>query len=169
MPRSGPSARRTRVPRVPPSGPQRGVPGGVAGHENVRIRLLLGLAGWAPYLWPQRRAECFGLCQIVEQFLCHFEIGGREPFGKSIVNREEECRRVGGTILIVQQPGKAHGGAQFPGERALPACPVERLPKVILRCRRSLGAVTLKYQLAFDAQEFGQIPAFITRFATRHG
>ena len=44
---------------------------------------------------------------------------------------------------------------------------IERRQKFPLGFRRSLGAVPLKNELAFDAQEFGQIPAFIARFATR--
>ena len=50
--------------------------------------------------------------QIVEQRLCRFEIGGREPFGKPVVDRPQQRRRIGGTALLAPQPGNARGGAQ---------------------------------------------------------
>src|ERR1700731_3548896 len=94
-------------------------------------------------------------CESVEQRFCGFQVGRIEPFGKPVVNRLEECCRIGGTVLVAQQPGKARGGAQFPGQGALPARPAERLPEVTLgRCRGS-GLALQQKKLTLDAQQLG--------------
>jgi hypothetical protein len=56
------------------------------------------------------------------------EVGLVEPFGKPVEDRLEDRHRIRGTALIAQQPGKAYGGTQFPGQGALPPCPTQRLP-----------------------------------------
>jgi len=83
------------------------------------------------------RSQVGRFCESVEKRFCRFEVGRIEPFGEPVVDRLQECRRIGESTLIAQQPGKARGGAQFPGERALPARPVERLPEMALSRRRS--------------------------------
>ena len=60
------------------------------------------------------------------------EIGCVEAFGEAVVNRSKEGHRLSSTILIVPQPGKARGGAQFPGERGIPPRRVERSLDVML-------------------------------------
>src|ERR1700693_1119844 len=74
------------------------------------------------------------LTESVEERFCRPEVRRIEPFCKLIVERLEECDCIHRTALIAQQPGEARGGAQFPGERALPARPVERPPEVVLGC-----------------------------------
>ena len=107
------------------------------------------------------------LRESVEKRFCDLEIGRVEPLGEPVVDRLEERLRVGGTALIAQQPGEARGGAQFPGQRALPARPVERLPEVILgRCRGSGRALQQK-KLALDAQQLGDRPAFFGALGAR--
>ena len=78
----------------------------------------------------------------------------------SAVDRLEEGHGISGTALIAQQPGEARGGGQFPGEGALAARPVERLPEVILGHHRGFGRALQQKQLAFDAQQLGNRPAF---------
>src|SRR5271154_2467115 len=127
--------------------------------------IAVGVGGLGSILAAPSFEQNFGSSQIVEQFLCRFEIGGREAFGKPVVDRLEERSRIGGTAPIVQQPGEARGGTQLPGERALPTCPVERLPKVILRCRGS-GRALQQQKLALDAQQLGKYPAFFGALRT---
>jgi ATP dependent DNA ligase domain len=82
--------------------------------------------------WPDRaiHRECphrrmSGLSESVEKRFCRFEVGRVEPFGKPVVDRLEDCRRIGGTALIAQQPGEAGGAAQFPEQGPLAASPLE--------------------------------------------
>src|SRR5215472_12045531 len=84
--------------------------------------------------WVKRRAES-PIRQAREKGLCGFQVGRVEPLGEPVVDRLEKRYCMSGTALIAQQPGKARGGAQFPAQGTLPACPVERLPEMILgRC-----------------------------------
>ena len=53
--------------------------------------------------------------QIVEERSRGLEIGGLEPFGKSVVNRREQLDRISGAALIVPQLRKASCGTQLPG------------------------------------------------------
>ena len=55
-----------------------------------------------------------GSGQLVEQPLRFFQIGGVEPLGEPAVDRREEVGGFGTAALVAAQPGKAHGGAQFP-------------------------------------------------------
>jgi hypothetical protein len=43
-----------------------------------------------------------GLSESVEKRFCRFEVGRVEPFGKPVIDRLEECRRIGGTALVAQ-------------------------------------------------------------------
>jgi hypothetical protein len=70
----------------------------------------------------------------------------------------EECDCIRRTALIAQQPGKAHGGAQFPGQGALLASPVKRLPEVPLGCPRSSAGALQQKKLAVDARQLGNQP-----------
>jgi len=67
---------------------------------------------------------------------------GLETLGKAVVNRTEAGDGVGVATLITQQPGEARRGAQLPGQRALLARFVQRLPEKGLRrfvdCRTAL-------------------------------
>src|SRR6516164_6449750 len=58
-------------------------------------------------------------CQLVEQRLGFFQIGGIEAFSKPAVDRREQVARLGAPPLLAPQPGEACGGAQFVAPRAL--------------------------------------------------
>jgi hypothetical protein len=77
------------------------------------------------------------------------------------VDRLEKRYRISGTAMIAQQPGKARGGAQFPVQDALLACPVERLPEVILGRRRGSWCALQQKKLASQSQQPGGSPAFV--------
>jgi hypothetical protein len=100
------------------------------------------------------------LCERVEEGLCSFQIGRGEPFGEAVVDRLEKRQAIRGTALIGPQPGKARCGAQFPGQRTWPARPIERLPEMILGRRRRSKCALQQEELALDAQELGDYPAF---------
>ena len=74
--------------------------------------------------------------------------------------RCEEGLGVSGAALVAQQPSEAGGGAQFPGESPLPARPVERPSKLVLR-RRTTGRALHQQKLALDAQQLRYIPEFL--------
>jgi hypothetical protein len=76
------------------------------------------------------------------------QIGGLEPFSEASVHGGQQIVSIADSALIAQQPSKARGSAQFPGQRTLPAPPIKRLPEMILgpaaapdrpRKRRSLN------------------------------
>jgi hypothetical protein len=81
----------------------------------------------------QSAAKSIDLGPRVEEPLCSLQISGAEPLGKSVVDRLEERCGFSGTALIPQQASKARGGAEFPGQRTLPARPVWRLSEEVLR------------------------------------
>jgi hypothetical protein len=83
--------------------------------------------------------EANGLSESIEQRLRRFQIGGLEALGEPVVDRQEERYCVSGTALIAPKAGEAGGPPQFPGERALPTCPVEGLSEVILGGSRCCG------------------------------
>ena len=76
------------------------------------LMLLAVAAGlmFASFSRPTER-----LSQSVEKGLCGFQVGGVEPLGEPVVDRLEDGRGIGGTTLVAPHPGKARGGAQFPG------------------------------------------------------
>ena len=57
--------------------------------------------------------------QIVEQRLRVLQVGGVESLGEPVVNIGEHGARFVAAIGVAQQPGEAHGGAQFPPFAAL--------------------------------------------------
>ena len=101
------------------------------------------------------------LVEIVQKRLRRPEVRGIEPLGEPVVNLPQQRHPVGGPALMVQQMCKARGGAQFPGQRALPARPVERLTEVILGRCRGAGRPLQQQQFALDAQQLGDVPAFV--------
>ena len=100
------------------------------------------------------------LLESVAMRFCDFEVGRVEALGQPVRDRLEEGHGICGTALIAQQPGEARGVGQFPGEGTLPARPIERLPEVILGHHRGSGRALQQNQLAFDAQQLGNRPAF---------
>ena len=60
----------------------------------------------------------------------------------------------------MQQPSEACGGPQFQGQSILPPRPIERLPEVILGCRRRSG-VGQEQKLALDAQQLRKQPTCV--------
>src|ERR1700730_15344994 len=108
----------------------------------------------------RRLASPLAIVKTVDQCFCGFEIGSFETLGEPIVDRREKRNRLCGPILVAQQPGEARGGAQFPGQGALPARPTERLLVVIFGRRRGYESSLQQKKLAFDAQQFGNGPAF---------
>jgi hypothetical protein len=101
--------------------------------------------------------------ESIEKGLCRFEVGLVEPFGKPVEDRLEDRHRIRRTALIAQQPGRAYGGAQFPGHGALPPCPTQRLPVVIFGRRRGSGRALQQQKLAPDAQQLCYCPARMRR------
>src|SRR5437016_2928942 len=53
-------------------------------------------------------------CELVEQCLRLFQIGGVEPLGEPGVDWREKVARFGVATLVAAEPGEARGGAQFP-------------------------------------------------------
>jgi hypothetical protein len=108
-----------------------------------------------------------GIVKTVDQCLCGFEIISFETLGEPIVDRREKRNRLCGPILVAQQPCEARGGAQFPGQRTLPARPVERLPVVIFGRRHGSGSSPQQQKPAFDAQQLGNAPTFFIALRSR--
>ena len=100
----------------------------------------------------QKERQSAGLVEIAQQGFRRLEVGGVESLGKPVVHWPQQPLGVGGSALIAQQASKARGGAQFPRKGALPARPVERLPKVIFRRRRGAGCGLRHQQLALEPQ-----------------
>jgi hypothetical protein len=103
--------------------------------------------------------------ESVEKRLCGFKVGRIEAPGEPVVDRLEG-HGISGTALISQQPGEARGGGQFPGAGTLPARRLERLPEMILGRHRGSGCALQQKQLAFDAQQLGNRPAFFGALRT---
>jgi len=92
-----------------------------------------------------------GIAQLVQQLSCRDQIAGAETLSEAVVDGLETGDGIGRAALVSQQASEACGDTQFPGQRALPARPVERLLEVILgRCRGSRCALQ-QQKLALDA------------------
>ena len=104
------------------------------------------------------RADAW-LSRASRRALAALRSGLVEPFGKPVEDRLEDRHRIRGTALIARQPGKAYGGAQFPGQGALPPCLTQRLPVVIFGRRRGSGRALRQQKLAPDAQQLCDCPA----------
>jgi len=50
------------------------------------------------------------LAQGVQKSFCRVEVGGVESFGKGVVNRPENCLRVGGTGQLITGQNPASSG-----------------------------------------------------------
>jgi hypothetical protein len=88
----------------------------VADHLRTDKSALIG--GWEVRLVPAHpqagktdegacgsrsaRSQVGRFCERVEKRFCRFEVGRIEPFGKPVVDRLEECRRIGGSTLIAK-------------------------------------------------------------------
>ena len=108
-----------------------------------------------------------GLRQLLQQPFRLLPIRRRETFGETIVNGLEERQGISGTALIAQQPGKARGRAEFPGQRALPAGPVEGLPEIFF-CRSLCPRGALQNnEFSFDAQQLRDTPSLFAAFRAR--
>src|SRR5271167_4549862 len=83
-----------------------------------------------------------------------------QALGEPIINRRQKFARLVAPSLFAPQSGKARGAAQLPGERALPARPVERLSEVTLGRRCGSRRALRQKKLALDAQQLGSCPAF---------
>jgi hypothetical protein len=55
-----------------------------------------------------------GSTQLVEHRPCLFEIGGVEALGEPAIDGRQQVVRLCAAALVVPQPGKARGDAQFP-------------------------------------------------------
>lgn len=71
----------------------------------------------------------------------------------------EQRQRIGGLALISLQPREARRSAEFPGQRPLPARPIESLPEDILYRFCGSGSALQQRKLAFDTQQLGYEPA----------
>ena len=58
------------------------------------------------------------LTPVRRAVLLRLQVGRVEAFGKLVVDRLQKCCCIGDMTLIAQQPGKAGGGAEFPGDLA---------------------------------------------------
>ena len=100
------------------------------------------------------------ISQLIQKLFRRDQIGGAETLRKAVVDRLEAGDGVGGAALIAQQAGEARRGAQLPGQRLLPARPIERLPEEILRRFRGCRSALQQKKLALEAQQLGvQQPA----------
>src|ERR1700720_2318324 len=105
--------------------------------------------------------------QLLQQASRLAQVCRCETFGEAAVNRPQQRARLRNAILVSPKPGEARGGAQFPGERALPARPVER-PHVEIR--RKLGRVRTAHaprNVSLNAQQFGKTPSLLGELRTR--
>src|SRR5271166_2600505 len=83
-----------------------------------------------------------------------------QALGEPIINRRQKFARLVAPSLVAPQSRKARGAAQFPGERALPARPVERLLELTLGRRCGSRRTLQQKKLALDPKQLGSCPAF---------
>src|SRR5262245_750606 len=104
--------------------------------------------------------------QTFDQCPCLFEVGRLGSLGEPIVDRRQELICGMASALIAPERGKASRGTQLPGHRALLACPVDRLLKLLLGCFRRACCMTSQQHLTLDPNQFGDAPAILTNFAS---
>ena len=100
--------------------------------------------------------------ELPKQCLGRFEIGRVKTLGETIKDRREQLVRLFTPTSAPPHPREAGRGAELPGQRALPARPVEGLPEVILgHCGRT-WSVLQQNKLALDVQQLGDASAWST-------
>src|SRR6516225_9274160 len=97
-----------------------------------------------------------GSCQLVEQVLRFFQVGGVEALGKPAVDGCREIARLGPPALVTPQPGEARRGAQFERLRLLLPGDSKRFVECDLGVVRSSPCEQAQ---AFEAVELGFPPA----------
>src|SRR5258705_12115125 len=97
--------------------------------------------------------------QRVEIRLRGLQVRSFKALAEAIVHRLQKAACLGDSTLILLQACKACGCSQLPWQGALPACPIERLQKVLLGRRRGLRRTLPQNEFAFDGQELGDAPA----------
>src|SRR5580692_5750833 len=102
------------------------------------------------------------LTHDIEKRFCCFQVVRVEAFGKAIVDGLKQRGGLDAAVLLVPQPSQADRCAQFPGQSALSARPVERLPEVILGCNRRPVRSLQDKKLALEAQYLGYCPALFS-------
>src|SRR6266404_1882195 len=102
-PASRPGGKRVGIRAFGYLGPRRAEAG------DAPLRVLTGVS-------PAASGGCLraGLPEGVKKRFRRFEIRRVEPLGKAVINRLQDCQRLGGAVLIVQQAGEARRGAQLP-------------------------------------------------------
>src|SRR3984893_12813991 len=118
-------------------------------------------------IYQRLLASPLGIVKTVDQCFCGFKIGSFETLGEPIVDRREKRNRLCRPILLAPQLGETCGGAQFPGQGALPARPTERLLVVIFGRRRGSESLLQQKKLAPEAQQLGNAPAFFVAVGLR--
>ena len=98
------------------------------------------------------------LSEAVEQRFRGPEIGSAEAFGEAAVDRRQDLMRRLGPGLLMPQPGDARGGPQLPGESLLASRPFDGLPEELLGRGRRVKSARPQDDLAFDAEQLGDIP-----------
>src|ERR1700731_2478004 len=105
-----------------------------------------------------------GIVHLVEQPLRGNQIGGGEALDKLVVDRPQQRQGIRRPGLIVPQPCEARGGAQFPGQRLLLACRIQRLAKKALRHFIIFRIASPEGELAIDTEQLGCEPAWLGLF-----
>ena len=107
-----------------------------------------------------------GSCQLVEQCLRVFEIGGAETFREQIVYRCEKLASFGTATLVAAEPPEAHGGAQFPELGLLLAGDTQRF---VIQLLGRFGSPLPQQQPAFVPVQSGLDPSLSRPFNDLQG
>src|SRR5229473_1852265 len=85
-------------------------------------------------------------------------------FGKLGVNFRQMVPRLVGSALLLLKAREACSGAQLPSQRSLPLGPFQGIVEKSLGMRSCAGSNACQYDLTFDTQQFGNIPAVFVPF-----
>ena len=99
-----------------------------------------------------------GDSHFIEKRLGPEQIDGREAFGKSGVDRSQQIVRFRSAALFVSEPRETRCRSQFPGQRTLLACRIQRLLQQRFR-NRSIANMFSREGERFDSQQLGRAPA----------
>jgi hypothetical protein len=94
------------------------------------------------------------------------KIGGSKPLGKPLIHRYQNPHRPGGSALIAQQSCKARCDPKFEGQNALPGAPSRAFAEMALGSRRSGSCRLHEKAFAFETQQLGNQPAFVSLSST---
>src|SRR5262245_29091714 len=102
-----------------------------------------------------------GLAEGVEEPLRGLQLGGAETLGEPGVNWGQELAGLVATSVLLPKPSQAHCASQLHGQDPLLACPVQRLPEVLLRRGEGTGAPIQLEHLGLQPQQLGDAPELL--------